>query len=192
MKIDAIQSNSGIFCNNVNNKSKNTSFRAVYTKPYSETLKVIRYNIDKSGMDRLSSMTHHLEWSKKWDMQIYGYMGKFSFEAWSKEKPKELVLDVLNIEPLQKQINEIDKEFEICAMTYNRTDNTDRPFANKNYFKLVFNNSDSAKKAYDILCQNYQLFDKTRLLKTRKSNFERICIAEENFNIIEKAEIIRV
>ena len=34
MKIDAIQSNSGIFSNNFNNTSKKPSFRAVYTQPY--------------------------------------------------------------------------------------------------------------------------------------------------------------
>ena len=64
MKIDAIQSNNGILSNNINNKSKKLSFRAVYTQPYSETLKVIRYNIDKNGMGILSDMTHHLQWSK--------------------------------------------------------------------------------------------------------------------------------
>ena len=192
MKIDAIQFNNGIFCNSVNNKSKNTSFRAVYTRPYSETLKVIRYNIDKNGMYILSDMTHHLEWSKKWDMQVYGYMGKFHFEAWPKGNPKEPVLDVLNIQPLKKQSDEIDKEFEICAITYNHTDNTDRPFSNKEYFKLVFNDSNTAKQAYDTLLRNYQVFDKTLWLKTRKSNFERIRMAEENFKILEKSKIINV
>ena len=192
MKIDAIQSNRSIYSNNINNISKKTSFRAVYTQPYSETLKVIRYNIDKNGMGRLSDMTHHLEWSKKWDMKIYGYMGKFHFEAWSKEKRNELVLDVLNINPLQKQPDEIDKEFEIGAITYNHTDDIDRPFANEESFKLIFNNSDSAKQAYNTLLRNYQIFDNTRWIKTKKSNLERICMAEENFKILEKAEIIYV
>lgn len=205
MKIEALQSNSGIFNYNTNNKSKKISFHAVYTQPFVETLKVIRYNIDKGGMDRLSDMTHHLEWSKKWDMLISGYNGKFNFQAFPKENlngrfryqfprenPKGPVLDVLDIEPLNKLPDEIGKEFEICAITYNHTDNIDRPFSNKEYFKLVFNDIDFAKQAYDVLSRNYQLFDKTRGLKTRKSNFERIRMAEENFNILEKAEIINV
>jgi len=188
MKIGIIQSDYS-FSKNSNNVSKKTSFRAVYTQPYSETLKVIRYNIDQNGMDKLSGMTHRLEWSKKWDMNVYGYMGKFHFEAWSKEKRNELVLDVLNINPIQKQLNKIDKEFEINAIMYNHTDNVDRPFANEKSFKIVFKDSDYAKQAYDTLCRNYQVFDETRWLKTRKSNFERIRMAEENFKILEKAEI---
>ena len=185
MKVNSISFNNS-------NISNRPSFQAVYTQPYSETLKVIRYNIDKSGMDRLSDMTHHLEWSKKWDMDVYGYMGKFHFEALLKEKPKELALDVLNINPSKKQPNEIDKEFEISAITYNHTDNIDRPFANEEVFRLIFNDSDGAKQAYDTLCRNYQVFDETRWLKTRKSNFERIRMAEENFKILEKSEIIKV
>lgn len=190
MQVNAISYNSESHNRCAAKDSKNPLFKAVYTQPYSETLKVIRYNIDKIGMDKLSGMTHRLEWSKKWDMSIYGYMGKFHFEAYSKEKPKELVLDVLNINPLQKQPNEIDKEFEISAMTYNHTNDISRPFANMNSFKLVFKDRDSAKQAYDTLCRNYQVFDKTLWLKTRKSNFERICMAEENFNILEKAELL--
>lgn len=185
MKVNSISFNNS-------NISNRPSFQAVHTQPYSETLKVIRYNIDKNGMDRLSDMTHHLEWSKKWDMKIDGYMGKFHFEAWSKEKRNELVIDVLNINPSKKQPDEIDKEFEISAITYNHTDNIDRPFANEEVFKLIFNDSGCAKQAYDTLCRNYQVFDETRWLKTRKSNFERIRMAEENFKILEKSEIIKV
>ena len=204
MKIDAIQSNCDIFYNNTNNKSKKTSFCAVYTQPYEETLKVIRYNIDKNGMDRLGLMSHHLEWSKKWDMLVSGYCGRFHFQAFPKENPesrfhyqfprenpKEPVLDVLDIEPLKKQPDGLDREFEVCTTTYNHND-LDHPFANKKSFKLLFNDSNTAQKAYDTLFNNYNIFMKTLWVKTRKSNFERIRMAEENFKILEKSEILNV
>ena len=92
---------------------------------------------------------------------------------------------------MKKQPDKIDREFKVCVTTYNHTD-VDQPFTNIKSFKLLFNDRDTAQKAYDTLFNNYKIFIQALKGKTKKSNFERIRIAEENFNILEKSKIINM
>ena len=182
MKVNSISFNNS-------NVSNRPSFQAVHTQPYPETLKVIRYNISRDGMLRLGDMTHHLEFSKNWDMHVWGYNGRLQFSAISKKLSEKLDLNLLEIEPEILQPDKTDKEFKVNLIKYNH-DNADRPFKNCCALKLKFNDFEYAKKAYETLRNNYQAYVQMRMIKSKESNFKRIAMAEENFNILENAEVV--